>query len=612
MDNRVLDLINNMGFRGDEAVCLVKKNESRFNALFVDDVFKHQNGEFSTFYNFIPMKLKGCISKCMPKKISSSPKILKKRPLKSSFENLKNLRSLKIESVPSELFVKIYDINRKFACLVPSSMESQSVIAQHTSIADFIFDTDCVSYSECVASVLESRIDCEDEEFIDKAMLLLFGEQTDKKLYSFLGNLFWDGLLNPTLILPFRFNTVLDGVDVNNEWAIISRFKFLAGECSEDCTIMTSETNLPDVMKSFVNLTSYQEIMTTLKPIVTISGLYNIWNAEDWTLKLAEIMKLMEAHNLYWNLNTEKLTVSVDCLITLFKNVENLPELFKTYISGGDADSQPPNSGVMQSESFEIDEKGMLAKALNFGKEFGIPDEVIKSFGPIAAMFSTSIVAIALIGCGDKIQTESLSGSFSKLIHSIAMSCRDWQIVLKSLESTWKFIASGLGQFLGFTYMDEHQAIRNELVNKIEKLRKDLQDLEDTKYFKFDSLSDPSYFQQFNNQFEKLEKLISEVMRSDKNLASLKLEIDGLKTKFETIKDEFNTLFHSICGKQQPTTIWVGSPLSGIGKTTFMEFAQEKLSEENGRQLTKYVRNSMEAYWSTYVYQDIVHLRDFG
>jgi hypothetical protein len=612
MDNRVRDLVNNFGYWGDEAVCLVKQNEKRFNALSVDGVFLHQNGEFTGLYCFSPMKQKPCVVKSAISKLHVSPKIKKKRSLKSSFENVKNLRSLKIESVPSELFVRIYDLRRKFMVLIPSVMESQSAEIQHTVLADFLFDSECISYNECVAAILESRIDCDDDSYFAEAEDLLFGQHSDKKLYSFLGNLFWDGLLNPTLVLPYRFRTMLEGVDCNNEWAIMSRFSFLAGDSNEDYTIMTSQSDLPDIMKTFVNLISYQEIMTTLKPIVTISGLYNIWNAEDWTLKLAEIMKLMEAHNLYWNLNTEKLTVSVDCLITLFKNVENLPELFSTYISGGDAVSIPPNSGVMQSEAFEIDEKGMLAKALNFGKEFGISSDVIKSFGPIAAMFSTSIVAIALIGCGDKIQTDALSGSFDKLIHSVAMSCRDWKIVLSSLEATWKFIASGLGQFLGFTYMDENQAIRNELVNKIEKLRSDLQELEDTKYFKFDSLSDPLYFQQFNTQFEKLEKLISDVMRSDKNLASLKLEIDGLKTKFETIKEEFNTLFHSICGKQQPTTIWVGSPLSGIGKTTFMEFCQEKLSEESGRQLTKYVRNSMEAYWSTYVYQDIVHLRDFG
>jgi len=384
---------------------------------------------------------------------------------------------------------------------------------------------------------------------------------------------------------------------------------------------MVEQTKIEDA-KNFVtsipNIFSYQEVMEKLKPINTITSLYKIYTSDTVYDALAEVLRLLETHNLYWNLDTNKLITCIDCICSLLKSIRDVPELI-SQIPGMDRISNLPgtdNQNVdqfpeMQEETFKIDEEGFLAKALEFARQFGIKEDVIKAGGPVVALLVSTVASIALIGCGSKINSMNLTSGMSAMIHTMAMECRDWKILLSSLKDTWAFIASSLGKFLGFTYLDEKTSLRTELVARLEKLKKDIDDLDEQKELNFSIINDPFYFDNFQKRFKDLEKLLFDMIKSDQNLASFRLVLDKLKERMMTIRNDYTSLFNSKCGKQQPTTIYIGSELSGIGKTTFMEWCVEPLSLKYGRALTKYVKGT-EDYWSNYVYQDILHWRDFN
>jgi len=384
---------------------------------------------------------------------------------------------------------------------------------------------------------------------------------------------------------------------------------------------MVEQTKVEDgknFVTSIPNIFSYQEVMEKLKPINTITSLYKIYTSDTVYDALAEVLRLLETHNLYWNLDTNKLITCIDCICSLLKSIRDVPELI-SQIPGMDRISNLPgtdNQNVdqfpeMQEEAFKIDEEGFLAKALEFAHQFGIKEDVIKAGGPVVALLVSTVASIALIGCGSKINSMNLTSGMSAMVHTMAMECRDWKILLSSLKDTWAFIASSLGKFLGFTYLDEKTSLRTELVARLEKLKKDIDELDEQKELNFSIINDPFYFDNFQKRFKDLEKLLFDMIKSDQNLASFRLVLDKLKERMMTIRNDYTSLFNSKCGKQQPTTIYIGSELSGIGKTTFMEWCVEPLSLKYGRALTKYVKGT-EDYWSNYVYQDILHWRDFN
>lgn len=482
-----------------------------------------------------------------------------------------------------------------------------------TIVADWEFSSLIKNFIPCVSTILSHNIDDMDDSFVDRANLVLFGEQNDKKLFKFLSLVEWD-FIEPVIIpLPYRFRNMFCDLDLDSEYLIQQRLLMLAGDVeSNPGPIMSKLQDTVELVKHLPKVVSYNEVMTILKPVVTITGLFNIYTADDMSAVFAETIKLMEAHELYWSLDMDKLTTCIDCLLTLVKNIKDVPELIKSFVPGEDRYSQSPSSGILTSETLNVNDDGMISKALKFGQDFGISESLIKSGGPIVALLSTSVAALALIGCGSKISTNSISPGLSNTIHGMATECRDWKVLLSSFEDTWKFIANYLGKFLGFTYMDDKMTARTELANRLEQLQSDVERLESTKEIDYDTVNDPKYFENFQLKIKTLDKLLSDMIKSDSNLSSFKITLDKLKEKVDNIKDEFTTLFQSKCGKQQPTTMWVGSPKSGIGKTTFIEHMTEMLSLHYGRNLTKYVKNFEEAYWSNYCYQDIVHGRDFG
>jgi energy-coupling factor transporter ATP-binding protein EcfA2 len=390
----------------------------------------------------------------------------------------------------------------------------------------------------------------------------------------------------------------------------------------EEQTLETIKNDTLNFITAIPNILSYEEVMSKLKPINTITSLYNIYSSKTAYHALAEVMRLLETHNLYWNLDTEKLITCIDCICSLVKNIRDVPDLI-SQIPGMDRNSNLPNTNNqdnqqqpeqfpdMVNQAFEIDEEGFLAKALKFADEFGINKEILKAGGPIIALLSTTVASIALIGCGTKINNCNLTSGIASMVHTMAMECKDWKILLSSLKDTWEYIASTLGKFLGFTYMDDKHANRKELVTRLENLKKEIDDLEEKKELDFNVVNDPAYFDNFNKRFVELEKLLMDMIKIDQNLVSFRLVLDKIKSRMELIRDDYISLFNSKCGKQQPTTIYIASPLSGIGKTTFMEWCIQPLSLKYGRALTKYVKGT-EDYWSNYVYQDILHWRDFN
>jgi hypothetical protein len=367
-----------------------------------------------------------------------------------------------------------------------------------------------------------------------------------------------------------------------------------------------------DFITALPSLITFSEVMEKLKPISTITSLYNIYKSQTITDAFAEIIRLLEVHNLFWSLDTDKLLSCADCIVSLVKSIKDVPELIKSFVGGDDGASTSPSSETFESQTVTIDENGLLQKALAFAENFGVDKDLLKSCGAGVAIFATTIGSIAMIGCGKLIRPDTFSNKMSWLIRDIAMECRSWKIVVESFKNTWEFLAGFLGKFLGFVYVDDKHALRNDLIKRLDELKNDVERLESSRDVDFDSMTDPHFFDEYFKKHSALDKLLLDVMKSDQNLASLKPSLDSLRDKLEGLRDEFLTLMGSCCGKQQPTTIWVGSEVSGLGKTTFMEWLSDELSKVYGRRLTKYVKNFTEKYYSNYVYQDIMHGRDFN
>jgi energy-coupling factor transporter ATP-binding protein EcfA2 len=373
-----------------------------------------------------------------------------------------------------------------------------------------------------------------------------------------------------------------------------------------------------DFVTSIPNILSYQEVMEKLKPINTITSIFNIYHSKSAYHALSEVLRLLETHNLYWNFDTDKLITCIDCICSLLKNIRDVPELISqipgmdriSFLPGRDNQNvnQFPN---MREELFEVNEDGFLAKALKFAEDFGVDQNILKSCGAVIALLTTTVASIALIGCGSKINSFNLTSGISSMIHTMAIECKDWKVLLSSLKDTWEFIASALGKFLGFTYMDSKTAIRKDFITKYDQLKTDIDELEDAKVLNYAIINDPAYFNKYFTRYTQLDELTKDMARTDSVILSYRTDLAKLKTRISVIKDDYTSLFNSKCGKQQPTTIYIGSELSGIGKTSFMEWCVEPLSLKYGRALTKYVKGT-EDYWSNYVYQDILHWRDFN
>nr|UZO29911.1 MAG: RNA-dependent RNA polymerase [Harg calici-like virus] len=410
-----------------------------------------------------------------------------------------------------------------------------------------------------------------------------------------------------------RYSQYLEkfGADTEKDFPV-EKYKF------PDMEEQSKVEDAKNFVTSIPNILSYQDVMEKLKPINTITSIYSIYNSNSAYNALAEVLRLLETHNLYWNLDTDKLITCIDCICSLVKSISDVPELI-SQIPGMDRISNLPGRSDrdvnqfpnMQEEVLKIDEEGLLAKALRFSEEFGVDENVIKSGGPIVALLATTVASIALIGCGSKINSCNLTSGVSAMVHTMAMECKDWKILLSSLKDTWEYIASALGKFLGFTYLDDKAANRKELVERLERLKTDIDNLDEQKELDFTIINDPAYFDNYQKRFKDLETLLVDMIKVDQNLVSFRLVLDKLKSRLETIKNDYVSLFNSKCGKQQPTTIYIASPLSGIGKTSFMEWCTGPLSVKYGRALTKYVKGT-EDYWSNYVYQDILHWRDFN
>jgi hypothetical protein len=416
---------------------------------------------------------------------------------------------------------------------------------------------------------------------------------------------------NAKFHLPWRFNEMFDNIPVQRlmtyEWAIMERILKLSGDVEENPgpTALTVE-NILHVAQQF----SYNDVMTKLKPVVTISSLLNILESKSLKVTVAEVIKLLEAHNLFWSFDTETLTQGVDILLNFLCAVEDLPNLIKNFVS--DEHRYSFSSGLgLESQCLTIND-GVLKNATSFLKKFDIPESIISDFSGSFVIAGTAIFVLALMGCGTSMSKSKIGNGFSVMMKTMASECRDLKVILTSFSDTWKFLMSHLGQFLGFTYLDEKSEQRTLLIKRMMDLKEEIEKLENSKDFDFETYSDPLYFAKFDMKIKEMNKLLEDIMRFDQNVVTFRIELDKLRDRVQKFKEETTSLFQSRCGKQQPTTIWVGSDKSGIGKTTVMGWFAEQISDVTGNRLTVYTRNSLEKYWSNYVWQDVVHIQDFS
>lgn len=98
----------------------------------------------------------------------------------------------------------------------------------HTEIATFVFDVNCKNFNEFANAILEARVDEGDTYIANQVASLLFGRVTDCHVYKIMSEIWWDQLLAPTLIMPIRFSTMLDDLDVTKEALILERFRILS------------------------------------------------------------------------------------------------------------------------------------------------------------------------------------------------------------------------------------------------------------------------------------------------------------------------------------------------------------------------------------------------
>jgi hypothetical protein len=358
---------------------------------------------------------------------------------------------------------------------------------------------------------------------------------------------------------------------------------------------------IKDFIISLPNIVSYDEVMSKLKPVSTITGLYQIYKANDVGDVIAEVVRLLETHNLFWTFSSDKLVVCVDVILTLIKGIPDVPDLIKSFVSGEDRLSVPPE--VMESQSIELCEDGILNKVLKFTRTFGIAEETVRECGPILALIMSVVASIGLIACGNKLT--NISQGFSSTLHSMATDIKDYRVIMLTFKDTWSTVISYLGKFLGFTYLDDKQVLRKDFILKIDDLTKRIEELE-RGTADFVSLADPMYYEKFFDEIKKLDKIIIAICQSDTNLTSLRLKLNELMDKVKVIKDNYLSVVSTLCGKQQPTTIYVYSAESGIGKTSFNVWAIQEMG------LSYYSRNAQSKHWNNYVYQDAVQYADFN
>ena len=146
---------------------------------------------------------------------------------------------------------------------------------------------------------------------------------------------------------------------------------------------MVEQTKVEDAKDFIISLPgilSYQEVMEKLKPINTITSLYKIYSSETVYHSFAEVLRLLETHNLFWNFDMDKLITCTDCICSLLKNIRDVPNLISqipgmdriSFLPGRDNQNVNQFPNMEEETAFQIDEGGLLSKALKFAADFGI------------------------------------------------------------------------------------------------------------------------------------------------------------------------------------------------------------------------------------------------
>ena len=198
-------------------------------------------------------------------------------------------------------------------------------------------------------------------------------------------------------------------------------------EISESYESMTSQS-LDDVVSAMKNkaedavkiavMMSYEEIMTLLKPVNTLSGLYNIVTASNIKFAVAQTVQLLECHNLFWSLDESILYVCVDVLRKLLNVIKDIPTLFATFTSGSTVLKSEPET--MDSQAIDITDGGILHTVGSFLKTLGLSDDLVAGLLSIGALLSVAAVAIGIFGLGRMMDVTLLAGGLAGVVHVCA------------------------------------------------------------------------------------------------------------------------------------------------------------------------------------------------
>ena len=344
---------------------------------------------------------------------------------------------------------------------------------------------------------------------------------------------------------------------------------------SLDDVVSAMKTKAEDAI-NIASLMSYEEIMTLLKPVNTLSGLYNIVTASNIKFAVAQTVQLLECHNLFWSLDESILYACVDVLRKLLNVVKDIPTLFATFTSGSTVLKSEPET--MDSQAIDITDGGILQTVGSFLKTLGLSDELVAGLLPIGALLSVAAVAIGIFGLGKMMDVTLLAGGLAGVVHVCAVAVRDWDSIIKSFKSTWEFLAKAIGRFVGFTYTDDKTVARQELVTKLDAFVAVVKDLEENMRLRFATVSTtPGFFKGLRAKVDSFDRLVTEILRSTENLSSFKFKIDDLRERITRLEDMYESLEASMCGKQQPTTVYIyGEP--GTGKSSFMHEIETVIS----------------------------------
>jgi len=263
------------------------------------------------------------------------------------------------------------------------------------------------------------------------------------------------------------------GLDSND---IESYYKCLDQKWSAEVDIPMSSQTLGDVVPQVKNavadtigvaaVMSYEEIMTIIKPVNTISGLYNIMYAPTVPKAVAYTLQLLECHGLFWTMDESILYSCVDVLRKLFYLVKDIGTTLASFLPSFSNLLKSDNE-IMKSEAIDVTEGGILQTVCNFLASIGIPQSVVDGLVPIAALMSVAVVALAILGMGRMLDVTLMTGALAGVVHASAVGMRDWKTILESMKATWEYLANALGRFLGFTYVDDKKAARQSLVDKL-------------------------------------------------------------------------------------------------------------------------------------------------